>query len=455
MTKISLNNVGSLIDATTAASTINSNFGVIRTAFDNTLSRDGTTPNQMLAPIDMNSNSITNLPSPLTTTSPLRLQDLNTFIGGGTITNIPAGGTTNQVLGKTSNTSYQVGWLNSVTSVGLALPSDLTVTNSPVTTTGTLTGAWATPPTGTGAMVRATGPTLVTPALGTPTSGVLTNATGLPVTTGISGLGTGVATFLGTPTSANLATAITDETGTGPLVFATSPIFTTPTLGAATATTVNKITLTAPATGATLTIPDGVVLTGPAATGTIVTKTSTDTLTNKTLTAPVLTTPTLGAATATTINSVAIGLGQISGETSTGNATAGNIGEYVQGDRLSGASLAMTTATAATITSISLTAGDWDVSSFVNVSPAATTNITNSTASMSLVTNTHDFTALRWFSLTAPTSSGTVYNNNFNIVSATARFSLSSTTTVFLVATINFTISTCNASGSIRARRVR
>ena len=68
-------------------------------------------------------------------------------------------------------------------------------------------------------------------ALGTPSSGTLTNATGLPVGTGISGLGTGVATFLATPSSANLIAAVTDETGTGALVFATSPTLVTPALG--------------------------------------------------------------------------------------------------------------------------------------------------------------------------------------------------------------------------------
>ena len=70
--------------------------------------------------------------------------------------------------------------------------------------------------------------TFVAPALGTPASGILTNATGLPVSTGISGLGSGVATFLATPNSANLASAISDETGSGAAVFATSPSLTTP-----------------------------------------------------------------------------------------------------------------------------------------------------------------------------------------------------------------------------------
>lgn len=71
---------------------------------------------------------------------------------------------------------------------------------------------------------------------------------------GITGLGTGVATFLATPSSANLAAAVTDETGSGALVFATSPTLVTPTLGVASATSINKVAITAPATSSILTI---------------------------------------------------------------------------------------------------------------------------------------------------------------------------------------------------------
>ncbi len=73
-------------------------------------------------------------------------------------------------------------------------------------------------------------------AYGTPASITLTHGTGLPISTGVSGLGTNVGNFLATPSSANLALALTDETGTGAAVFGTSPSLTTPTLVGATLT---------------------------------------------------------------------------------------------------------------------------------------------------------------------------------------------------------------------------
>lgn len=107
--------------------------------------------------------------------------------------------------------------------------------------------------TGSGALVFATSPTLVTPLLGTPTSGTLTNCTGLPVSTGISGLGSNVATFLATPSSANLASAVTDETGSGALVFGTGPTIGTATLNRSLLnTTKEKITVSATAATGTI-----------------------------------------------------------------------------------------------------------------------------------------------------------------------------------------------------------
>jgi len=116
--------------------------------------------------------------------------------------------------------------------------------------------------TGTGNNVLATSPTLVTPALGTPSALVGTNITGTAtaftasnVTTNanLTGMVTSVgnAASLGSFTSAQLATALTDETGSGANVFGTSPTLTTPIV----ATTIGVGGATASASGAGITFP--------------------------------------------------------------------------------------------------------------------------------------------------------------------------------------------------------
>lgn len=129
-----------------------------------------------------------------------------------------------------------------LTAPSLGTPTALTLTNATgLPITGILSFSSAqlasamTDESGSGANVFANSPTLVTPALGTPSSLVLTNATGLPVSTGVTGLGTNMAAFLASPTSSNLANTVTNESGTGQVVFTTSPALVTPDLGVPTA----------------------------------------------------------------------------------------------------------------------------------------------------------------------------------------------------------------------------
>lgn len=207
MSKINLTDLVNLQNETTAVNAINTNNAILETALDNTLSRNGTAPNQMGAAIDMNNNQIFNLPAPSTVNAPARLIDVTS---NPTIV-VPGTGTSGHTVPFLDGNNTWSG--TNTFSAAISVPSGSSFTNAVLTN-----------------------PTMTTPVLGTPTSGTLTNTTGLPVATGISGLGSGVATFLATPSSANLASTVTGETGTGALVFATSPTLVTPVLGVASGT---------------------------------------------------------------------------------------------------------------------------------------------------------------------------------------------------------------------------
>ena len=180
------------------------------------------------------------------------LTDTMTFVGGTGITSVVA----------------KVGAATSVT-------FDIDSTITTLTGTQTLTNKTLTSPTINGATIGATGATFNGSTSGTITvlaSAVAgTNSLTLPAATDtlvgkattdtLTNKSINLANNTLTTTSAQLATAISDETGTGVVVFSNTPTLVTPILGVATATSINKVAITAPATGSTLTIADGKTLT--------------------------------------------------------------------------------------------------------------------------------------------------------------------------------------------------
>lgn len=145
--------------------------------------------------------------------------------------------------------------------------------------------------------------------------------------------------------------------------------------------------------------------------------------------------------------------GQLPGTATNDSAAAGNVGEYIQSIILAASEVVLTNGAQKTITSIILTAGDWDVSGVVYHHPAATTSYTRYIGSVSLTDNVLDTVPGRFadFSQAALVTGGTT----FNAIVPPSRFSLAATTTVYLVALGNFTVSTAAGYGIISARRVR
>jgi hypothetical protein len=171
-----------------------------------------------------------------------RVKETTTTTGTGTLTLAGAatgfqsfsaignGNTTYYAISSSSGSEWEVG-IGTYTSSGttLARTTILASSNggSAVNLSAGTKDVFVTYPSGKSVNLDASGNST---ALGTVTSATLTNATGLPISTGVSGLGTGVATFLATPSSANLITAVSDETGSGVLVFNNAPALTNPTV---------------------------------------------------------------------------------------------------------------------------------------------------------------------------------------------------------------------------------
>jgi hypothetical protein len=388
MTKLTLSDLANLQNELTAVTTINANNALVETALENTLSRDGTTPNQMSADLDMNSNQILNLPVAVDDTDPVRFlefeQALNDVSGTGLalsttgiVVSKPAHGVaTRSIVGTTNSIDVTNGdgvSGNPILSVSPSYPG-----NSNITSVGTVgTGVWngtkiglayggtnsdlsatggtsqvlkqnsvggnvsvaqlavadlSDTKTGTGPIVLANSPSIVGGSVQSLTNltlvnsgfnqsfvsgGVLTGNRSLTLniqdqnsSLTLPASGT-LATIAGTEALTNKSVnGLTVTSSTGTLTVPNGVVLTGPatsgtamTLGNAETVTgvktfgaagnVGKLVIAGTTSGSTVlnaTAAASGTLTLPAATDTLVGKATTDTLTNKTLTAPVIST---------------------------------------------------------------------------------------------------------------------------------------------------------------------
>lgn len=147
----------------------------------------------------------------------------------------------------------------------------------------------------------------------------------------------------------------------------------------------------------------------------------------------------------------------IEGTNTNDSASSGQIGEYVESVIAVGSATVLATGTPKTVTSITLGAGDWDVEGvvyFSTVGGGTPSSLTNSIAGLSTTTNTLDTTAGRWAIHTYPT----VAPGALTGLSETLpryRFSLTGSTTIYLIGQSAFSGSAPSAWGFIRARRGR
>jgi len=118
MAKLTLNDLVNLQNETTAVTLVNANNTLIETALENTLSRDGTSPNQMGADLDINSHRVINVSPGVAGTDAVNVNQLNSSSGGGGSGGLPVGGSTGQILTKASSTDFDAIW----SAASLSLP---------------------------------------------------------------------------------------------------------------------------------------------------------------------------------------------------------------------------------------------------------------------------------------------------------------------------------------------
>ena len=145
-------------------------------------------------------------------------------------------------------------------------------------------------------------------------------------------------------------------------------------------------------------------------------------------------------------------VGQIPGTTTNDNAAAGNVGEFVSSVvTFASPTTGFANATAKDVTSISLTAGDWDVEGQVITTPAGGSTTSGAFCGFSTTTATLPLPGLRFQGDNATATAG----SSVPMPLPRQRYSIAVTTTVYLVAQVNYAIGTMGCCGYINARRVR
>lgn len=136
----------------------------------------------------------------------------------------------------------------------------------------------------------------------------------------------------------------------------------------------------------------------------------------------------------------------IVGTTTNNNANAGSVGEYLT---VSATAVSLSSGVSANVCSLSVTAGDWDITGNMITTPAGST--TTTTAAAGLNTTTAALPAVPFYGQIGTAGAGIPSSPPI----PTQRFTFSATTTVFLVANVQFAVSTMTGSCYIGARRRR
>lgn len=141
------------------------------------------------------------------------------------------------------------------------------------------------------------------------------------------------------------------------------------------------------------------------------------------------------------------------GTTTNNNAAAGNVGEVISSTIVQGSAVVLTTVTQANVTSISLSAGDWDVWFEALFDCGATTTVSVVQSSVSQTSAGRDLNPGNIYTLNYPAS--VLGATTLSCTAGPSRQSLAVTTTIYGVVLSVFGVSTMNAYGILRARRVR